>query len=200
MTAIDELVRALLDHGRARLRRPPRVTDADHESVVGLLTCAYHDHRLDVAGPLLPFVPETALRACEFTLWACWFLVHHDEPPAAVELLLSLPPPPRTPADHLSGDLTFRFLPAVHRRARALDPSDILTQRVEALLRRWPLSGVLADLDHGPDGDVAFGHAGLNLLYAERLAARVRPAWVVAGDAAEAIELVFHQKGIRGLP
>src|SRR5436305_120713 len=77
--------------------------------------------------------------AAEFTALASWFLVHRGDPPAEVERGLKLPAPPRTAGQHLAADAAFRLLPTVHRRARALDPRDVLTARLEELLRRWPL-------------------------------------------------------------
>ena len=43
-----------------------------------------------------------------------------------------------------------------------------------------------------PDFD---GHAGLQLLYAERLARREKPGWFPTGAGIEAVELVWHDLG-----
>src|SRR5581483_5630300 len=104
-------------------------------------------------------------------------------------------------AAHLSADLTLRLLPAIHRRARVRDVDDPLAVEVAELLRRWPLSGVLADLDGPPAGDVTFfGHPGLQLLYAERLVEHEKPAWLpAAGPARERVELIYRERG-RPLP
>ena len=69
------------------------------------------------------------------------------------------------------------------------------------MLARWPLSGVLADLPGPPTAALDFGgHPGLQLLYAERLVGRERPAWVPpGGPARERAELVFRGRG-RSLP
>jgi hypothetical protein len=199
MRGFAEFVRGVVEEGCARLREPPRLASDEREEALALLAAAYRDHRLSVAGPPIDFAPEPALAACAVTAWACWFLVHRDEPAAEAERALVLPPPPRTPAEHLSTDVTFRFLPAVHRRARALEPRDVLTTRLEELFRIWPLSGVLSDLDEGPAAVDFAGHRGLCLLYAERLAANPRPGWVVQGEVREYVELVFAETG-RGLP
>jgi hypothetical protein len=105
----------------------------------------------------------------------------------------------RTPSrasDHASADLLFRYLPQVLRRARAIDPSDPLVAMLGAVLRQWPLSGVLSDLDDGPatPPDLA-GHPGLMLLYAERFAGRPRPAWQPAGPGRDVVEMVFQDAG-----
>lgn len=201
MSGFLQFMRDMLEAGRARLRQPPRLPDEERAATVNLLAAAFRDHRRDVAGPPLDFVPRVALEAAGFTAWACWFLVHRGEAAGEVERQLVLPRPPASAADHLSADLVFRYLPIVHRRARALDPQDVLTTRLEQLLRRWPLSGVLANLDEGPDGAVDLGgHSGLCLLYAERLVENHRPGWMVDGPTRPYIELVFAERGLRRLP
>jgi hypothetical protein len=196
MAAFVDLVRSLLE-GSVRLREPPLLRADEHE-VVGLLGTAFDDHRLDVAGPPLPFAADCALRAAEFLAWSCWFLLHRGGEAAEVERCLADLPAPRSAAEHLSADLLFRFLPQVHRRARAVDPEDPLTRRLEDTLRRWPLSGVLADLDNPPHGPVELdGHRGLLLLYAERLVERPRPAWMPASPLGRQVaELVFAERGL----
>ena len=197
MAAFTDLVRQLLDEGSIRLREPPRLPPGERDSVLALLAAAFEDHRLDVAGPPIPFSPDRALQAVELLAWSCWFLLHRGEPTQAVERGLPIPPPPRSASEHLSADLAFRFLPQVHRRARAVNPQDALTLRLEEVLRRWPLSGVLADLDAPPLIDVELdGHRGLLLLYAERLADRPRPSWAPEGPVRDFVELVFAERGV----
>jgi hypothetical protein len=88
-------------------------------------------------------------------------------------------------------------VPQVHRRAkRAAD--EVLTKRLEEWLRLYPLSGVLADLEEGPLTPVTLDqHSGLLLLYAERLAERVRPAWVPEGPALASVEMIFAERGLQ---
>jgi hypothetical protein len=127
---------------------------------------------------------------------ACWFLLSRNEPETELERLLVLPGPARTAAEHLSADLTLRFLPQVHRRARAHSPSDKLTTLLADLLLRWPLAGVLADLDDGPLTPPTFDdHPGLLMLYAERLAAHHKPAWIPKGLGRDYLELVYDDLG-----
>src|SRR5205085_1821946 len=84
-----------------------------------------------------------------------------------------------------------RFVPGVYHRARALDPADALAAGLARLLRLWPLSGVLADLEEGPlTPPTLGGHPGLLLLYAERLADHFRPAWLPEGPAGDYFDLV----------
>jgi hypothetical protein len=185
----------VLTHGESVLSGPPgRATD---EAARSVLARAYADHALDVAGPPISFDPPTAVAAAQVLAAACWHLVG----PTAGDV--DLPPlgQPRSPAAHLSADLTLRFLPTVYRRAAMRSADDRLAASVGDLLRRWPLSGVLADLPGPPAGDLDFGgHPGLQLLYGERLAAHERPAWVPpGGPARERVELVYRGRG-RPLP
>jgi hypothetical protein len=72
-----------------------------------------------VAGPAVPFDPDTALAAAELTCWACWFLLDRNQPETEVEERVRMAGVPRSPAEHLSADLVLRYLPQVYRRARA---------------------------------------------------------------------------------
>ena len=219
MAAFVEFLRTLLADGRVVLRERPAVEAAERADARVLLADAYDDYRLGVAGPPLPFDAATALGMAEWLGLACWFLLRRDEPPEAVERALAPPPPPTSAAQHLSADLVLRFLPQVHRRARALDAADGLTRRLTELLRDWPLSGVLSDVEEGPRNQRTEdrgqrtdcpppvlcplssvlwfdGHPGLLLLYAERLAERPRPAWVPAGPALPYVELAFAERNL----
>jgi hypothetical protein len=97
--------------------------------------------------------------------------------------------------------VALRFLPGVYKRARVAGAGSELASELDAILRRWPLSGVLADLDGAPTVVPEFGgHPGLQLLYAERLLRTSRPGWVPAGGPArEWAERVYSEAG-RSLP
>jgi hypothetical protein len=195
MSPFADFLRVLLHEGRAVLREAP-APQRGPDDAAAVLREAYASHRLQVAGPPVALDLETALAAGALAWYACWFLVSHAQPEADLEKLLILPGPPRSPAQHLSADLVLRLLPAVYRRARALDPADRLPALLADVLRRWPLSGVLADVEEGPLTPLDFGgHPGLLLLYAERLAAHEKPAWVPAGPGAEYVELVWRDLG-----
>lgn len=170
--------------GSAAFVEAPRTAEGpERAAAAAVLRRAFEADRLDLAGPPLPFDEKTALAAAEWTRRACWFLVSRDEPAEEVERALAAPPLPRSAAEHAAGDLTFRYLPTVHRRARAIAPDDPLARRLAEALRRWPLSGVLADVEGPPTGPRdCGGHYGLRLRYAERLADRERPGWEPADD------------------
>jgi hypothetical protein len=197
MSAFVTFLDRLLTDGAAVLQGPPVVAATDRTLAAERLAAAYDTLRLDVPGPALPFDARAAVAAAELLWWASWLLVHRDALPAEVEKALALPVPPRTAAAHLSTDLVLRYLPVIHRRARGIEPTDVLTRQMALVLRQAPLSGVLSDVEDGPASTVELGgHAGLLLLYAERLADHCHPAWVVEGPARPFIELVFAERGL----
>jgi hypothetical protein len=198
MSSLASFVEELLTSGRVVLDGAPAVPAADRLPALRRLERAHLDRCLDLAGPELAFDGELALTAATVVWRACWFLVSHREPDAAVAQALALPAGTPTPGQHLSADLTLRYLPQVWRRAASQDAADVLTCCLARVLREWPLSGVLADLPEGPLTPLDFGgHPGLLLLYAERLADNPLPAWVPGtGPGRPWIELVFAERGL----
>jgi hypothetical protein len=152
--------------------------DRSTERDVAILAEAFGTYVLSVAGPPIAFDAQAALEAAEVVRHASWALVDREERPADLRRRLRVSVRPTTPAQHLSADLLLRYLPHILKRARGLDPADPLAEFLGDLLRRWPLSGALADVEEGPLVAPEFGgHPGLLLLYAERVNAHDRPAW-----------------------
>jgi MoxR-vWA-beta-propeller ternary system domain bpX4 len=184
----------VLTYGESVLAASPSLLPEERPRVVEALRAAFEQHALDVAGPPIPFDPEAALRSAIVLARACWRFVGPDEDtPSSLDLGVE----PSSPSAHLSVDVALRFLPAVYRRSRLREPEIGLTAELDGLLRRWPLSGVLADLDGEPATPPEFGgHCGLQLLYAERLVATGRPGWVPkSGPAREWVERVYQERG-----
>jgi hypothetical protein len=197
MKPFVEFLEQLLTEGTALLRARPSVETDALGPAERLLAAAYEDHRLDVAGPPIPFDARAALAAATQLWFACWFLLHRGDPPAEIEKCLPPLPPPVSAAQHLSTDLVLRFAPQLQRRARSAEPTDVLTKTLEEMLRRHPLSGVLADIEEAPSTPIHLdNHPGLHLLYAERLAEKMRPAWVPEGPAFAYVEMVFAERGL----
>jgi hypothetical protein len=191
-----EFIARLLGEGCAFLKAPPQHTPAADAEVLTLLEAAYATYRLGVAGPPIPFDGRTALAAAAVVYRACWFVVDHSLLPEHLAPLLQMPCAPGTPAQHLSADLVLRFLPQVHRRAAAVDAAEPLTCLLADVLRRWPLSGALAEVEGGPLNGLDFGgHPGLLWLYAERWAQREKLAWLPAGAGREYLEAVSTDMG-----
>jgi hypothetical protein len=198
MPSLADFLDRLLADGSAVLRARPAASNQDRRKASLRLAAAFAEYRLDIAGPAVPFDAPAALAAAESVWLACWFLLQRREPAEEVEKALVLPPAPTAAAEHLSADLVLRFLPPLLRRARGLDAGDVLTAWLTRLLRQAPLSGVLSDIEEGPLALVELGgHPGLLLLYAERLADNVRPAWIPAeGPARPYVEMVFAERGL----
>jgi hypothetical protein len=186
----DWLVR-LLESGESVQAEPPVISP--HREVTELLRSAFRLHSFDVGGPAIAFDPETAFQAVATLAEACWRLVSPEPDGPMPRDRLGVP---RSPSAHLSADVTLRFLPAVYRRSKPRGDDDPLAKWTADVLRAWPLSGVLANLPAGP-ASIDFGwHAGLALLYAERLVENPTAAWVPTDGAnREQVERVFQQRG-----
>jgi hypothetical protein len=181
-------LRRVLEYGESVQDGPPAWQGVD---VRPILEAAFHQHALDVAGSPVGFDPASAEWAARFLADACWRLVGEvvSEPIRLRE--------PDSPAAHLSADVTLRLLPTLYRRAKARAIDHPLVGELERVFRGWPLSGVLADLDGSPTGSTEFfGHVGLQMLYAERLAATGRMGWVPAGGTArDRVDLAYTERG-----
>src|SRR5438132_702390 len=148
----------LLHQGEAVMHGEPVFAAESRPGVLRLLETAYAEHRLHVAGPLVPFDPETALAAAQFLSRACWQLVTGDGGPTNAEQALGCPENPGDPAAHLSADLCLRLLGTVYRRVRIRPPEDALHKPVVDVLCRWPLSGAATDVAEQPVSTLEFGH------------------------------------------
>jgi hypothetical protein len=193
MAGLASFLHDVLIDGRIHLQAKPATANDPEASAV--LRRAYDTYCLSIAGPTLPLDERTALAAGRLLEWAAWYFLN---PGLAIESAktLAMPGTPTGPEEHLSADLVLRYLPTLHRRARALMQNDELPAALEKTLREWPLSGVLADIAEEPLTPVDFGkHAGLNFLYAERLAQHERAGWFPQGLGLEYVELVWSQLG-----
>lgn len=189
-----EWLTRVLNDGESVQTAPPTLEASESVAFAQLLRAAFEIRSLDIAGPPIAFDANAAIEAAFLVAQACWRLVAEVRNPKPLALAIE----PATPSVHLSVDVTFRFLPAAYRRACLRSNDDTLAVEIESLLRRWPLSGVLADLDRGPIVLPEFqGHAGLQMLYAERLVANRRSACWVPADARarEWAERVYQERG-----
>src|SRR5262245_33240466 len=168
--SLVEFLRRLFQDGEIVFSSRPVPSDDDAGPALALLERVYAEHRLEVAGPPVPFERRTALAAAEVVRQAAWFLLNRSEPSEELEKHLKLSRLPASAAEHLSADLSLRFLPQIHRRAKSLAADDPLTRLLATLLRQCPLTGILSDVEEGPLTPLEFSdHPGLLLLYAERL-------------------------------
>src|SRR5215203_2849107 len=128
MSELGPFLERLFTTGEARLAARPE--SPDRRAVENVLRRAFAEYGLDVAGPPIDLDWDAALTAALFTARACWFAVSRDEPPEQLKTFLPTMPMPKTPAAHLSVDLTLRYLVTVYRRIHAENADDILVKRV----------------------------------------------------------------------
>jgi len=91
--------------------------------------------------------PDVSRPSAEWALLrfyrACSFLVHRKLSAEEMRSALDEPAPEApSPSVCYSVDLTFRFLPDLHRLARGVSPNDPLVEALGRWGREWPLSSV----------------------------------------------------------
>lgn len=184
----------VLEMGESVQDAPPAFAAAEQAEALPVLRSAFDRHALEVAGPPLAFDPPTAVWAAGQLAAACWTLASGADGPIDRR-------EPATAGQHLSADTLLRFLPAVYRRAKARAADGELARSLDAIFRAWPLTGALADLGGSPTTPPTFdGHAGLQLLYAERLVERPRAGWLPPpGPGLDWADRVFAERD-RPLP
>ena len=189
-----EFARSLLFDGRLILGTTPRRTwDADAERIA---RSALEIQSLHLAGPPLDGSIDVLKAALAVVHRFAWRLCNPEPVPVGDDPTLRMPTDPRTPGEHLAGDVALRFMSPLLRRTRNANAEDPLVGAMVELLQRWPLSGVLADVNEAPLTPTDFGgHPGLGFWYAQRLAAHDRPAWHPVGPARECVELVWSSLG-----
>src|SRR6266542_5892630 len=84
MTSLVAFLTRLFQEGEIVFQERP-VPEKEPGPAVSLLERLYADHRLEVAGPEIPFDAPTALAAAELVRYASWFLLNHTEPPEELE-------------------------------------------------------------------------------------------------------------------
>lgn len=192
---MEEFLQLLLYEGRIAFAAPPALEKATPQAK-HILRQGFECDQLSLAGTPLKLNLSLALAAAEYVRQTAWLLVNRDEQAEqAVQRLVTLPA--ATSADDLaSADLLLRYLPNLYQRSLAISPEDVLSQHLKLTLLHWPISGVLAELPEEPQAPLDFfGHIGVQLRYAERLAFRPRAGWGPTDSASlDAVALVFELK------
>lgn len=185
-------VRDVLDRGESKQEELPAISPDEWTAVVRAMREAFERRVLDLAGAQLQFDADVGIWAAMTVARGCWRTAGGDGPAP-----LELGPEPASPSAHLSADTILRLLPAIHRRARSRGPDEPLVAELEAIARRWPLSGVLLDLAGPPTTLPDFsGHSGLQLLYAERFVENPRWEWLPpVGPGREWVERICIERG-----
>lgn len=192
---ISEFLQPLFANGEVVFRAAPEEAPDPDRAVVDWLEQKYADYRSAIAGPPLKFCAAVAWSAAQFVRHACWFSVHRGEPVDVIERRLAFAKP-RAYAEQLSADMLLRYLPQLHRRCRSINPADPLVTILAQVMREWPLSGVLSDVEDAPMTPPNWDdHIGLAMLYAERLARNPKHEWQPKGATREIAEVVFADLG-----
>lgn len=193
MSNFVQWLRGVIEKGESMQSELPDLPDSELAEVRRFLQETFEFRAREVAGPALGFDAGASIWAANVLARACWRTI------GDAELLLPLDSErePATPAAHLSADVILRLLPAVYRRARSRGPDESLVAELELIARRWPLTGVLLDLEGSPTTLPEFaGHPGLQLLYAERFVENPREEWLPPeGSGREWIERICAERG-----
>lgn len=193
MSDFEPWLRGVIENGESIQSGLPVLSVGDSAEVRRLLQGTFEFRAREVAGPRLSFDVEVSLWAADLLALACWRSVGGEGPP----LPLDGEREPTTPDAHLSADTILRFLPSVYRRVKNRGADDALVTELEAIARRWPLTGVLLDLEGPPTTSPVFaGHPGLQLLYAERFVENPRGEWLPPeGPGREWVERICVERG-----
>jgi hypothetical protein len=187
-------VRSMLFEGRLRIGKEPSLALTDED--LATLKSALAIETLHLPGPRLHGSLPTLVHAVQVMYRLAWRFFNHDPVGPADDPTLRMPAPPQTPEEHAGGDVAFRFLPGLYKRAMSRDAAGPLALAMKNLLRQWPLSGVLADVTEAPEMPIDFaGHVGLGYLFAQRLAVNERSCWLPSGPARDCVEVVYHAMG-----
>jgi hypothetical protein len=194
VATLYEFLSRLFKTGEIVFDRRPAPAKAERSHDIRYLEEQFTRYALNIPGAPLRFDFRSALAAAELLRQAAWFLVSRDEPDGEVARLVEMGFSPEHAKQHVSADLLLRYAPQLLRRARAIAPGDILSAQLESNLRRWPLSGVLAEISEPPVTPPDFDHEGLALLYAERLADHDRSTWAPTGAGLELLQRVRAER------
>lgn len=141
--SLTSFLTTLFEDGAARASEWAPVSETDRAEALQRLTEFEGTWRESLAGNPPPFDPARALAAAETMFRACQCLVYRElDPQELLSAALIPEPAPRSPSDHYSADLAFRFLPDVWRLGRDIAANDPLVSCVQELAVRWPLSSV----------------------------------------------------------
>ncbi len=148
MAVVADFLTQLWQTGRVAVPDPDPQDWADLLKAERSQTTLCLQHLASEERDSLPGQPPTvddsaAVWAAECFLTACSLLVHRAHLMETFgHVLMSGLIEPASPATVYSVDLTFRFLPDLHRLAKSAAPADSLTLLLENWACRWPLSSV----------------------------------------------------------
>jgi hypothetical protein len=175
MTTLANFLDALYEDGRVQVGRPGDIAQADRLEAARKLVAIEALVRNDAPGEPPNYDAAAALWAAEMLHRACQLAVYREFGAANVEAAFSTPCPVAAPASaHYSVDLTFRYLPDLHRLTRHAAPGDPLVAQIAVWAAAWPLSSVgIAEVKVLDEPlIVVLSHTSLRQQYVDRIFAR----------------------------
>lgn len=170
--SLDSFLRHLLDHGRVVLPSPGTgETPEELTASAGVLEAFEADWRLDFPGAAPELDVDAALYGARLLYRGAQGAVFRDLGEETLRAGFDLPAPSDAEGAvaQYSVDLALRFLPDLHRMARAFSASDPLVGILDGVACRWPLSSVgVPDVTPVSLGAIATC-PGLMRLYVDRI-------------------------------
>jgi hypothetical protein len=175
MSTLSLFLDALWEEGRVRVGRPAELTPQERAEAAERLASMEKLVRADAPGEPPTFDPAAAIWAAEMLYRACQLAVFREYGAENVAAAFAEPcPSTAAPGAHYSVDLTFRFLPDLHRLTRQAAPGDPLVAQIAAWAAAWPLSSVgIANVKVLDEPLAAvLSHTSLRQQYIDRIFAR----------------------------
>lgn len=183
-----EFTQALWSNSDIVLTSSDPATDADIALSLEFLRFQEVEYRRGLPGEAPPLNDAAVAWALSRLYRACQFLIYRELPESQLHTDLEQPCPERhSPSACYSVDLVFRFLPAIHRMARAVSEQDPLVDCLLKWGRDWPLSSVGMPKLIIETVDGFIGDGCLRTLYVDRILATRDDSRLSLPDVANAV-------------
>jgi hypothetical protein len=173
--SLTSFLEALWEDGRVKVAPPGDVAPDDRAEAERRLVELERIAAADLPGEPPSYDGAAAIWGAEMLYRACQFAVFRDLGRENIAAAFAEPCPGQaTAAQHYSVDLTFQFLPDLHRLTRQAAPADPLVAKVAEWAALWPLSSVgIAEISPARAAlDIVVAQPALRRLYVDRIIAR----------------------------
>ncbi|MCI5055573.1 MAG: hypothetical protein MRY83_05650, partial [Flavobacteriales bacterium] len=132
------------------------ISPEEQNKVVSFLNSEFERESLNYPGKAPSFNPTAAFWAAKICYFAAQLILYRKDEPSSLEILFESYEEALDHSAHLSADLCLRFLPKMIFQLKAIDPEDLIIEHLEAILRKFPLSGVecLEEMDESEIEDL----------------------------------------------
>jgi hypothetical protein len=205
MRILDEMLATFLEQlfetGNVVLATARRLPAAEARAI-DVLREEEEKCRHEFPGSAPVFDLDAGYWAARLLYRACQFFAARDLPVDAIREDLSerCPSERSWPAAIYSVDLTFRYVPDLHRLASGVATADPLVSELERMAAEWPFSGIGCTAENPAEESLApiASHHGLLRVYTDRVMARGRSAegWIQpVADAARCALGAYQVEG-----